>query len=636
MKNENLKGSEIMNLLFYDFEVFKYYWCMVAFDSTTQEVTVIDNLEDLRTFYKSHRYDIWIGYNNKHYDDYILKGTLMGYDPKAINDYIMNGGQGWEFSRDINSIPLISYDVMVKRAGQFVGLKGIEYNMGDNIIECDVPFDLDRPLTDEEIETVIHYCKNDVGATAKVFLEFQSKFKAHFDLCVMYDLPLKFIGKSDANLTALILKAQKRGGYHISDQFNIRLPKELSLNKYKPIADWYLDSNNHDYTKSLTYEVAGLPIDFGWGGFHGAKTKYITEGFIVDTDVTSLYPSLMIEYGLLSRNIPREFKGLYEEIKKKRVELKKQRNPLQEALKLILNTTYGTLKDKNNAMFDPLMSNLVCLYGQLLMTDLLEKLEEGLGNHMEVIQVNTDGIFVKLSSKAVYDKYQAICQKWSDRTRLGLEHEEYVKMIQKDVNNYIAVKADGKLHKKGAYVKDLSKTDYELAIVNRAVVNYLVYGTPVMETIKGSNDLRDFQLVAKLSSNYDYLLHGDEKLHHRYYRIFASTNPNHKGVFKVKTGKNPTKIANSSPNTYIWNESVNGVPIPEWLDLNYYARLAYKRIEHYTGVNLDPLIEPKKPRRSKKKDEAIQVEVVTDKHILPPIRTPKAPLRERRKRVISE
>lgn len=617
-----------MKLIFFDFEVFKYYWCLVTIDMADQKVNVIETREDLVAYYNDHKEDIWIGYNNKHYDDYILKGIVLGYDPKAINDYIIGGGEPWKFSRDINFVPLISYDVMVKRGGTFLGLKGVEYNLGDNIVECDVPFDLNRPLTDEEIESVVSYCINDVEATTRVFLEFQSKFKAHFDLCRMYNLPLKYIGKSDANLTALILKAESRRGYFVKDQFNIVLPKELELTKYKAVADWYLNPDNHDYSKSLTYEIAGLEIDFGWGGFHGAKPKYKTEGFIVDTDVTSLYPSLMIEYDLLSRNIPDQYRPLYEQIKNKRVELKKAKNPLEAALKLILNTTYGTLKDKNNAMFDPLMSNLVCLYGQLLMTDLLEKLEAELGRDLEVIQVNTDGIFVKLSSKLVYDKYKAICEDWSKRTRLGLEHEIYTKMIQKDVNNYIAVRADGSLHKKGAYVKDLSNTDYELAIVNYAVVNYLVYDKPVMETIKESKDLRDFQLVAKLSSNYDYLQHGDERLAHRYYRFFASKDESHAGIFKVKEGKNPTKIANSSEHVYIWNESVKGEAIPEWIDLDYYASLAYKRIEHYTGVNLDPLLPPRKPR----KRATNRISTHSDKVVKEEPKAPKKPIRERVRR----
>lgn len=575
----------MITILFYDFEVYKYWWCVVIAEVETEKWYVIDTREELERFYNNHMHDIWIGYNSRGYDQYILKGILLGYDPKKINDYIIVQGEpGWKFCNDFKKMQLINYDAIVKRAGNFLGLKELEYHMGDSIVECNIPFDLDRPLTNAEITEVVAYCKNDVEALMKTFLIERKKFDAHMGLVKMYNLPINFIDTTDAKLTAKVLKAERVHGR--TDEFDIILPDTLQLNKYQYIADWYLKDNNHNYESTLSTMVYGLKHDYAWGGFHAAEPNVIVEGFIVDSDIASLYPSLMIEYGLLSRNIPLEYQGLYEEIKNNRIKLKKEKNPLQEALKLILNTTYGILKDVNNDMYDPNSSNLVCIFGQLLMTDLIEKLEEYFGSRLRLIQSNTDGIFIKLESEQLFDEYKEVCQKWSERTGLVVEHEQYVKMVQKDVNNYIAIREDGSTHRKGAYVKQLSENDYELAILNKALVDYFVNGIAIEDTINQCDDLKEFQMCAKKSANYDYLMHGDKKLQHKYYRVYASKDRQDKGLFKVGKRGTKEKVAKTPAHCFIHNESVNGVKCPDKLDKTYYIEMAYERLKQFVGYDV--------------------------------------------------
>lgn len=539
----------------------------------------------MESFYNDHIYDIWCGYNSKGYDQYILKGILLGYEPKKINDYIITEGEpGWKFSKDFRKVKLVNYDAIVKRAGNFVGLKELEYHMGDSIVECDVPFDLDRPLTTDERKSVVAYCKNDVEALMKTFMVERKKFDAHMGLVKMYDLPIQFIDKTDAQLTSKVLQAERVHGR--DDEFDIILPDTLELTKYRYIADWYLDKSNHNYDSTLSTMVYGLKHDYAWGGVHAAEANSCHEGFIVDTDVASLYPSLMIEYGLLSRNIPKEHEGLYEEIKNNRIKLKKEKNPLQEALKLLLNTTYGILKDVNNDMYDPNSSNLVCIYGQLLMTMLIEMLEVRFGSKLKLVQTNTDGVFFKLESEELFDEYKVVCEEWSNKTGLILEHEVYTKLVQKDVNNYIAVKPNGGLHRKGAYLKELSANDYELAIVNKALVEYFAHGTSIEDTINNCNNLHDFQMCAKKTSNYDYLLHGDEQLEHKYYRVYASTDKRDGGLFKVGRRGTKEKVANTPKRCFIHNESVVGVTCPARLDKKYYIEMTYDRLKQFVGYDV--------------------------------------------------
>ena len=156
----------MIDIIFFDFEVTKYDWLTVMIDPFKPEVIkIINNPEGLRTVYEEHKKDIWVGYNNKHYDQYIMKGIMLGLDPKKINDYIIvDGKEGWQFSDAFRDIPMINYDVMPNPP---ISLKTLEGFMGSDIRETETPFDIDRPLTPDEIDSMVYYCQHDVEETIK-------------------------------------------------------------------------------------------------------------------------------------------------------------------------------------------------------------------------------------------------------------------------------------------------------------------------------------------------------------------------------------------------------------------------------------------------------------------------------------
>ena len=237
---------------------------------------------------------------------------------------------------------------------------------------------------------------------------------------------------------------------------------------------------------------AGVPHTFAWGGLHGAIDKYHGEGIFVNVDVSSFYPAIMIEYGFLSRNVANPEK--FREIRDTRLKLKAEGNPMQQPYKIVLNSTYGAMKDKYNALYDPRQANNVCVAGQLLLLDLIEHLEP----HCKLIQSNTDGLFIKLHHENDLDIIKEICKEWENRTRMSLDYETFTKIYQKDVNNYIVIHEDGSYESKGAYVKKLNNLDYDLPIVNKALVEYFINSTPVEETIYNCNDLKEFHMVVKV------------------------------------------------------------------------------------------------------------------------------------------
>jgi DNA polymerase len=473
-------------------------------------------------------------------------------------------------------IKLNNYDVMVTNDR---GLKSLEGFMGDSIKESSVPFDLDRPLTESELAETVEYCRYDVERTMSVFLQRIDDFEAHMGLvklaCENRPLDLSLISKTKPQLSAIILGAIRQD---YDDEFDIDFPPTMKIEKYKSVVAWYADYNNRTYNSKLEIEIAGVPHVFGWGGLHGALEKYSGEGDFLNIDVTSMYPSLMIEYELGSRSIQDPSK--YEQIYNQRLQYKRDKNPLQLPLKLVLNSTYGVMKDQNNALYDPLQANRVCIYGQLLLLDLIEHLEP----HCKIIQSNTDGVLVKLEKSADFDLIDDICYEWEQRTRLNLEFEDFVKVYQKDVNNYIMVDNKGSYKSKGAYVKKLGKLDYDLPIINKALIENMVKGIPIEDTIQACDELKEFQLVSKIGGKYTHLMWGNERLKERCVRVFASKNSGDSGLKKVhlKTGK-PAKVANSPLHCFIYNGNMDGVKCPEHLDKQWYIDLANKRLRDFLG-----------------------------------------------------
>lgn len=559
-------------MLFYDFEIFRYNWLVVIMDTDKKKYAVcIDNPEALKKYYEAHKNDIWVGYNSRSYDQYILKSILLGLDPYEVSKQLIEENiPAWQISRDFNKIQLYNFDVMTDMTK---GLKQLEGYMGNNIKETDVDFNINRPLTDKEILETIKYCKSDVENTMQVFMERIEEFNSQMALIKAFNLNIKYISMTKPQLSAIILGALKKKH---NDEFDINIPDNLKITKYAYVVDWYKNVYNMDYKKELVTEIAGVSHTFAWGGLHGALPKYHGEGIYLNCDVASLYPSLMIEYDYVSRNV--RDRNKYREIRDTRLKLKKEKNPMQLPYKLVLNSTYGAMKDKNNNLYDPLMANNVCVAGQLFLLDLIEKLEP----YAELIQSNTDGLFLKVNSDKDIDKIKSIAGEWEQRTRLQLEWETFSKIYQKDVNNYITIHEDGTYKSKGAYVKKLHDLDNDLAIVNKALIDYFTKGIPVEVTINECKELKLFQMISKTSSKYLYAMHGDKRIPEKTFRIFASKDISDGGVFKVKIeGKKPEKIMNTPEHCYIENGDINGKRVSRKLDKQWYINLAKKRLEDF-------------------------------------------------------
>lgn len=572
----------VNGLLFYDFEVFKYDWLVVVMDMTAKKTHVIINSpEELEALYKANIKEIWVGFNSRHYDQYILKATLCGFDPKKVNDYIITkGNPGWKFSSLFRQFPLWNYDVMLNTD---VGLKSFEGFMGNDIKETSVPFNIDRKLTPEEIAETVKYCKHDVEQTVQVFLKRTEEFNTMMYFIKHFGLSMDYISKTKAQLAAEILGGNRKGA-DFDDEFQFPILDCLHLNKYKHIAEWYANPENHDYSKKQDKQiVAGVEHTFAWGGGHGARAKYSADGVFLIIDVTAYYPSLQKKYhfGYRVMNHPENFEFIHDSnIAYKRKGDKKARQPF----KIMDNAISGQMKQKSSALYDPMSNNSICINGQLLLLDLVEHIEP----YCELIQNNTDGIIVKLKDyEHDFDVLDDVVYEWEQRTGMKMDFDTYIGTIyQKDVNNYLLIdRKTGAVKAKGGYVMKLNDLSYDLPIINKALVDYMIHGIPVRRTIMECQDLREFQLVSRISSKYTHILYGDKPIKEKCIRVFASNNPADPGVKKVHAVRKTTaKLTNSPEHCFIFNDDVKSVPVPDKLDRQWYIDFANKRLSDFGVV----------------------------------------------------
>ena len=596
-------------MIFYDFEVFKHDWLVVLIDLDAKKETVIINDRDqLQRFYDQHKGVIWAGYNSRHYDQYILKAILCGFDPKEVNDWIIvEERPGYRFSSLLRNFPLINYDVMPNPP---ISLKTLEAFMGHSIKETSVPFDIDRPLTEAELAEIMKYCRHDVKETVEVWLRSIEEFNTTMFFVNHFHLGSDCIGKTKAQLAATILGGNRKGKT-FDDEFKFPILDCVQLDKYKAVASWYKNPINHDYRKTQEdVMVAGVPHTFAWGGGHGAIRQYHGSGVFIVIDVTAYYPSLQKQFkiGYRVMDNPENFEFIHDSnIEFKRKGDKKARQPF----KIMDNAISGQMKEPGSALFDPMSNNTICINGQLLLLDLIEHLEAA--DCCQLIQNNTDGIIIKPHDyDRDFDTIDDVVWEWEQRTGMKMDFDIFIGHIfQKDVNNYFLIDREtGAVKAKGAYVKKLSDLDYDLPIVNRAIVEYFTTGAPPEKTIGACDSLRDFQKVVKVSSKYRYALYspttttekirdekgrlktvirfsGGEVQTDKTFRVFASKDQSRGGIYKVSgkivegREKNPEKFANTPDHCFIINDDVSAMPIPDELDRQYYIDLAWKRLKDY-------------------------------------------------------
>ena len=539
--------------------------------------------------------------------------------------------------------------------GSFMSLKQNEGFMGMDIVESVVPFDIDRPLTEEEKREVEKYNRADLYGTLERFKQRKNSFKTKMLLVKEFGLPLDYICKTNAKLTEAILLSQNKGiNTRLKKNFQLcDLPVNWDIPELKQIYDFFIealrelerhkwDTKKCDKTKlSMDLEILGVMHTFALGGVHGGIKNYICrpedKKKIIWVDVSSLYPNILTKWDLLSRKVDKNgciaFAGMVQtrmDVKAKlhdsslSKEEKKELKDKAARYKLILNTTSGCMKDKFKKLYDPEYNTKMCMLGQLSLMDLVFRLknakrkpkpawalEDGIlmsstpTEYFKLIQSNTDGIALELLTYDAEDIIDEVCKEWEKDWRFSLEKTVADNLYEKDVNNYVFRDSDGKVKVKGAYVTkyDEGNDQDTLAILAHAVVNYFLEGKDIRETICNPDNLAtDYQMIKKLGGMYDtptWKRESGDEIVQKVNRIFPSTDLKNGGLYKHKKSKDIgvlDKVEGTPEHVLIYNYDIRGKKIGELdnIDYEWYVAEAQKRINDFLGIK------PEKKTRKKK------------------------------------
>ena len=597
----------------YDTETFTHDFIVVFKDKKTGEYAVFhnDNL-GVKEFISDDA--IYCGFNTKHYDQFILKAICAGFSPeevKQVNDWIIGGGQGWEcpFLQDIyfrfNNVDIMD-DMQMG-----LSLKAIEGHLGMSIEETEVDFDLDRPLTQEELALTIKYCKHDVDATEKITDIRKNYLNNKVYLGGLKGIePTKSLAMTNAKLTAAYLDARRE--IEFNDEREYKYPNNL-LREYIPQKVFEFFNQLYDesipdddlFKSKLNITVGECPVTLGFGGIHGAipfhQEEEINGRLIRNYDVASYYPHLMVHYGYTSRNIPNP--QIYADMLEKRMKAKKSGDKATaNALKLVANTTYGAGLNKYNDLCDPLMGRSVCITGQLFLLELSQHLIAECST-LRIVQLNTDGIMVSFD-KSEYDKVLAITKEWEHRTRFELEEDRIKRIVQKDVNNYVEIPYEGEPKIKGGYlVRGIAPAgafniNNNATIVAKAIVDYFTKGTEVEITISECTDIFQFQLIAKAGAKYKeayHLVDGQAQPVQKVNRVYATADERYGKIYKVKAENDATAKIEMLPEHCIIDND-NHLTI-DAVDKTFYIEMARKRINDFLGIK------PEKNKKTKEKNK---------------------------------
>ena len=498
---------------------------------------------------------IFCGYNNLHYDNPIInyiieyEDKLMQYNIPTICSSIFNLSKTITTSSEDNidawkhwkyQIWFDTFDILTMLYSNKlrVGLKEIQVTMQYPNVQ-EFVCDWTKPLPLEDFDSMIDYNINDIESTSELL----NRCKKDVDLRIAIEdeYGVRVLSKDGVNIGMKILtqKYLEKTGLTWQDIKDLRSPMSviplkdviLPFIKYdSPILQRVLDDMKNQivspgrkgYENKFVFN--NLRYSVGVGGIHSVNSPEIIiprdDEMLIDIDVASLYPSMLIEYEFYPKHLGKEFLEVYKQIKDERIEAKHNGDKVKnETLKLALNGLSGNLQNEHNFCYSPFAVMQIRINGQLLLLMLAEKLTQ-IG--CQIVQANTDGLFVLLK-KDVYSKVNSICREWEQLTKLTLEEDRFKAMYQYAINDYFAITEDNKVKEKGMFITTV-KLGKGLTpkIIPKAVISFFKDGIPVEDTIKNCTDIRDFLMSEKTGKQWHVEYMNEEQ--QRTNRFYASTN----------------------------------------------------------------------------------------------------------------
>ena len=601
-----------MEALIYDIETMQELFLIGIYNPENkkyQEFEVSRDRNQLDAFvrfaeiYKDY---YWVGYNNLRFDSQVVEWILRNYEQwhelsslevcakiaqKAADvihdanyDIFPEYREEWLTLKQIDIFKINHYD----NKNRMVSLKRLEFEMDlENIEEMPIHHSKTN-MTPEEIQLTKDYCRNDVMATYEFYkittgdtehplYKGNNQIDLRLDIFEEFGIPC--LNYSDSKIGDEMIKK-----FYCQEK-NIQpadLPKKGNFRKEVPVKDCiahyvaFQTPELQEFYDRVRKLKLGLQDDFKEeihfydnvysfmkGGLHTENKPKVFEAdedhLIIDWDVSSYYPAIIINNGKYPAHLGKEFLRGYTHMFEKRLELKplakndKKIKGIVGALKLAVNSVYGKSSDMQSWIYDRQVTMFTTITGELSLMMLIEAYEmQGL----HVISANTDGVTIMIHKDDV-QKMHDINKWWMDLTQYELERTDYAKIIFSTVNDYLAIKTDGEIKKKGDFL-----TDFELhknksnRIVSIALEQYYVHGVPIDTTIKSHDNIFDFAIRQKASKNFHYEGHnkttGQKNVYNKLIRYYVSN-----------TGEKLLKIKNEDCETNA--AAVSQVEAGEWL-----------------------------------------------------------------------
>lgn len=571
-----------MNVLIYDIETMQELFLVGIYlpeEDVYREFEISRNSNELSKFVEftelfGHYY--WVGYNNMRFDSQVIEWILRNHEQwhelGSLEITAKIAQKAADVIHDANFEVLPEYSenqLTLKQIDLFkvnhydnknrrVSLKRLEFEMDlENIEEMPIHHSKTN-MTDEEIQLTKDYCKNDVMATYQFYrvtigdcdhplYRGNNQIELRQDIQEEFGIPC--LNYSDSKIGDEMIKkyyCQEKGIEYKELPKKGFFRKEIKLKNC--VADYvkFQTLELQEFLKLIKRTTLGLQDEFketihfygnaytfAKGGLHTENSPRVFEAdeehLIIDWDVSSYYPAIIINNSRYPQHLGKEFLRGYVQMFNKRLELKplakkdKKIKGIVGALKLAVNSVYGKSSDMQSWIYDRQLTMFTTITGELSLLMLIEQYEM---NGINVISANTDGVTIRIH-KDKLDKMFEINKWWCELTQYELERADYSKIVFSTVNDYIAIKTDGEIKKKGDFLTDFELHKNKSArIVPIALECYYVHGVDPSDTIRNHTNIYDFCLRQKASKDFHYeginKATGEKTMYNKLIRYYVS------------------------------------------------------------------------------------------------------------------
>lgn len=462
-------------------------------------------------------------FNGNSYDIPMTAYALTGatnIQLKRLSDKIITSNlKSWQLEKSLGfRIPEIDHIDLIEVAPGQASLKIYGGRVHTPRMQ-DLPVEPDASITDELRPLLVSYNNNgDLPATINLRAALVEQIALRERMSEEYGMDLR--SKSDAQIAEAVIKAQMERVTGIKPQrpefpegttFRFKVPDFISYqtDTMQEVLDMV---RNADFVvtdtggvkmpeelDSANVVIGNSVYRMGIGGLHSSESSAVhladEDTILVDRDVASYYPAIILGQGLYPKHLGPGFLKVYKSIVDRRLKAKREGDKVTaDSLKITINGSFGKFGSKWSTLYSPHLMIQVTITGQLSLLMLIEAIELA---GIPVVSANTDGVVIKCPVNQRDTLLETVAE-WEAKTGFETEETEYAALYSRDVNNYIAIKPDGKAKLKGAYAPAGLMKNPANQISIEAAVEYLTKGTPIDETIQSCRDLTKFLTVRQV------------------------------------------------------------------------------------------------------------------------------------------